>query len=135
MIPRFVCTPLLHCANKIQNTCTTPFTEVKSTTFLMLCAALCPFCGFAFPLRRRSVGLLVSLFDASVGASRCFSVSVALLSGFGWAPLFLLPCCLSLVGSSLSVVAFPPPRLVPFGALVQFLLVPPSGYLVAAVTA
>ena len=98
----------------------------------MVCAALCPFGGFVVPLMRCPTGLLVSFFGASVGASRCFSVSVALLSEFGWAPLFL-SWCLSLVGS-LSVVAFPPPRLVPFGALVQFLCwyLP---HLVAAVTA
>ena len=41
----------------------------------MLFAAHCPFCGFAFPLGRRPIGLSVFLFVASVGASHgllCF---------------------------------------------------------------
>ena len=66
----------------------------------------------------------------------CFSVSVALLSVYCWAPLFLL-CFLAVVGSSPCLMLLPlPPRLVLCGALAQFFtLVPPSGYLVAAVTA
>ena len=45
------------------------------------------------PLMRCPTGLLVSFFGASVGASRCFPRSVALLSVLGWAPL-VLSCCL-----------------------------------------
>ena len=74
-----------------------------------------------------------------VGASRCLPGSVALLFVLGWA-LLVLSCCSPFVWLlSLSFVAFPPPSglscLVPWSSSYLGLLVPPSGYLVAAVTA
>ena len=70
--------------------------------------ALCPFCGFAFPLERRPIGLSVFLFDASLGASRGFLC-------FFCVPLWIWedPAFFGLViGScwllSLSAVASPP---------------------------
>ena len=117
-------------------TCNTSFTKVKSATPLMLCAAHCPLCVFAFPLGRRPIVAAVLLFDASVCASLGFLCFSCVPPWLRKGPAFLG----SLFGScwflSLFGVASPPPRLVPCGALVQFfMLVPPSGYLVAAVTA
>ena len=117
-------------------TCITSFTKVKSTPFPMSCAALCPFCGFAFPLGRRPIGLLVSLFDASVGASHWFLCFFCVPPWIWEGPAFfafVFGSCWLLFPSA---VASPPPAVGPVwcpGPV--FTLVPPSGYLVAAVTA
>ena len=50
-----------------------------------------------------------------------FFVSVALLCVFGWVPLFLC-CCLARIGTPPCQLLLPfPPRLIPCGALAQFL--------------
>ena len=76
---------------------------------------------------------------APVGASRCLPGSVALLAVLGWALLVLLLFALFCFGSFLCPYCFPSPRglscLVPWSSSYLGLLVPLSGYLVAAVTA
>ena len=97
---------------------------------------LCPFCGFAFPLGLRPFGLLGSLSLASVCVSlvfRCFCCAPSWVwEGPAFSGLVIGSCWLP----SLSVVTSPSPSVGPVGRPGPvFTLVPPSGYLVAAVTA
>ena len=108
----------------------------RSIFCLVSFAVFCPLCGFASPVGLRPFGLLFFLSVASVLRLLVFAVSVVLLFGFGRALLFsrlVIGTCWLL---SLSVVSSPPPAVGPVwrpGPV--FTLVPPSGYLVAAVTA
>ena len=99
-----------------------------------LSAVLCPLFDLSIPFGLCLSGLLVvSVWCFCLCVFWCLSVSVALLSVFGWAPLFL-SCFLAVVGSPPCQMLLPfPPRLVPCGALAQF--VRWSLHLVASVTA
>ena len=108
----------------------------RSYLFHVFSAVLCPFCGFAFPLGLRPFGLLVFLSFASVCVSLGFRCSCCaplwVWEGPAFSGLVIGSCWLP----SLSVVPSPPPAVGPVwrpGPV--FTLVPPSGYLVAAVTA
>ena len=118
------------------------FTLVKRTTLCtsMVCAALCLFGGLLVPCMSCPAGLVgLCWFCAPVGASPCLPGFVALLAVLGWA--LLLPfvvCPLLFWFLSLSSLLSLPRGLsclVPWSSLYPGLLVPPSGYLVAAVTA
>ena len=110
-----------------------PFTKVKRTTLSKLWPyrplSLWWSCGPIDVLPLELLGSL--LFCAPVGTFRCLPVSVALLSVLGEALLVLSWCLLCGWRLSLLFVGFPPPAV---SSLLR-LLVPPSGYLVAAVTA
>ena len=102
-----------------------------------LSAVLCPLFDLSIPFGLCLSGLLVvSVWCFCLCVFWCLSVSVALLSVFGWAPLFH-SCLFGSCGlPSLPDVASLPPAVGPVWRLGPVcMLVPPSGYLVASVTA
>ena len=86
----------------------------------IVCAALCLLSGLVVPCMSCPPGLVgLCCFCAPVGAPRCLPGFVALLAVLEWALLLPLLSASCVVVPFSVLFAFPPPRVVSFGALVQ----------------